>query len=177
MTGPFSREELRARGDRARGVMEREGLDALIVTGDFSAGSNYYYLSGHMPRDYQLNFSRPHVMVLPREGEPFLFIYGVNAENARGQGWVDDIASYSANAGTLNSPQILREIRLAVPWLSCNSQSWYRSDRDHRCNSASAQWLSSSKKTSRLIYSIFNLKGKLIIEGKALIHNPPFYIL
>ena len=95
MTGPFDREELRARGDRARALMERDGLDALIVTGDFSAGSNYYYLSGHMPRDYQLNFSRPHVMILPREGEPFLYIYGVNTENARGQSWVDDVASYA----------------------------------------------------------------------------------
>jgi Xaa-Pro dipeptidase len=95
MTRPFEREELRSRGDRARVLMERDGLDALIVTGDFSAGSNYYYLSGHMPRDYQMNFSRPHVMVLPREGEPFLYIYGVNSENARGQSWVDDIVSYS----------------------------------------------------------------------------------
>ena len=39
--------------------MERDGIDALIVTGDFAAGMNYYYLSGHMPRDYQLNYSRP----------------------------------------------------------------------------------------------------------------------
>ena len=95
MTGPFEREELRARGERARSLMERDGLDALIVTGDFSAGSNYYYLSGHMPRDYQLNFSRPHVMVLPLDGEPFLYVYGVNSDNARGHSWVDDVVAYS----------------------------------------------------------------------------------
>jgi Xaa-Pro dipeptidase len=95
MTGPFDTDELRARGARARALMDRDGLDALIVTGDFSAGNNYYYLSGHQPRDYQLNYSRPHVMVLPRESEPFLFVYGVNAENARESSWVDDVVTYA----------------------------------------------------------------------------------
>ena len=95
MTPPFDKPELRARGERARTLMERDELDALIVTGDFSAGMNYYYLSGHLPRDYQLNFSRPHVMVLPREGDPFLFVYGVNVENARGDSWVEDVIEYS----------------------------------------------------------------------------------
>jgi Xaa-Pro dipeptidase len=95
MTPPFTTDELRARGDRARALMERDGLDALVVTGDFSAGMNYYYLSGHQPRDYQLNFSRPHVMVLPREADPFLFVYGVNAENALESSWVEDVVTYA----------------------------------------------------------------------------------
>jgi len=94
VTGTFSNEELIRREDLARILMEKDGLDALLVTGDFSAGMNYYYLSGHLPRDYQLNFSRPHVMVLPREGEPFLYVYGVNEENARETSWVDDVEAY-----------------------------------------------------------------------------------
>lgn len=103
MSGPFDERELQARGERARALMERDGIDALIVTGDFSAGMNYYYLSGHMPRDYQLNFSRPHVMVLPREGDPFLFVYGVNVENARDSSWVSDVVAYAPpfNGGAL----------------------------------------------------------------------------
>jgi Xaa-Pro aminopeptidase len=56
---------------------------------------NYFWLSGHMPRDFQQNASRPHVMVLPREGEPFLFVYDVNAENARASSWVDDVVPYT----------------------------------------------------------------------------------
>ena len=92
---PFDRGELVARADRARALMERDGIDALIVTGDFTAGMNYYYLSGHMPRDYQLNYSRPHVMVLPRKGDAFLWVYGVNETNARGQSWVDDVVAYA----------------------------------------------------------------------------------
>ncbi len=95
MTPPFFKPELIARSDRARALMEAHELDALIVTGDFSAGMNYYYLSGHMPRDYQLNYSRPHVMVLPREGDAFLWVYGVNVENARQTSWVEDVAAYA----------------------------------------------------------------------------------
>jgi Xaa-Pro dipeptidase len=92
---PFDRAELVARAERARALMERDGIDALIVTGDFTAGMNYYYLSGHLPRDYQLNYSRPHVMVLPRTGDPFLWVYGVNEQNARGQSWVEDVVAYA----------------------------------------------------------------------------------
>lgn len=95
MTFRFSDEELIGRADRARDLMEKADLDVLLVTGDFSAGMNYYYLSGHLPRDYQLNFSRPHVMVLPRDGDPFLLVYGVNEENAREMSWVEDVRAYA----------------------------------------------------------------------------------
>lgn len=91
----FDVEELRGRADRARALMEAAGLDVLLATGDFSAGLNYYYFSGHQPRDYQLNFSRPHVMVLPRDGEPFLYVYNVNEQNARELSWVDDVVPYN----------------------------------------------------------------------------------
>jgi Xaa-Pro dipeptidase len=91
----FSDEELRRRASDARGLMEVQNLDALMVTGDFSAGLNYYYFSGHQPRDYQLNYSRPHIMILPREGEPFLYVYGVNEQNARDMSWVDDVVAYN----------------------------------------------------------------------------------
>src|SRR5258705_4275653 len=90
----FEYDELVARADRARALLDRDNLDALIVTGNFSAGSNYFYLSGNLPRDSQLNYSRPHVMVLPRIGEPFLWVYGINKANAALQSWVKDIVSY-----------------------------------------------------------------------------------
>jgi Xaa-Pro aminopeptidase len=75
--------------------MEESSLDALLVSGDFSAGMNYYWLSGHMPRDFQLNHSRPHLMVLPLRGEPFLYVYDVNAANARDLSWVDEVVPYT----------------------------------------------------------------------------------
>ena len=72
-------------------MMEKENLDAIIVSGDFSAGMNYYYLSGHLPRDYQSNFSRPHIMVLKQDGQASLLVYNVNRENAADMSWVKDI--------------------------------------------------------------------------------------
>ena len=57
---------------------------------------NYYWLSGHMPRDFQLNYSRPHLMVLPLRGDPFLYVYDVNVENARALSWVDDVVALRA---------------------------------------------------------------------------------
>jgi Xaa-Pro aminopeptidase len=95
MSSLFGRDELQSRAQRARALMADQGLDVLMVTGDFSAGMNYYYLSGHMPRDYQLNFSRPHIMVLPVNDEPFLFVYEVNEENARKNSWVHDVTGYA----------------------------------------------------------------------------------
>jgi Xaa-Pro aminopeptidase len=109
MSAPFTHDELRARAARARALMERDGLDALIVTGDFSAGMNYYYLSGHQPRDYQLNYSRPHVMVLPLEGDPFLYVYGVNVDNALTQSWVEDAVAYAPPFTGAPLAQALRE--------------------------------------------------------------------
>jgi Xaa-Pro aminopeptidase len=84
-----------SRADRARALLDEAGLDALVVSGDFSAGMNYFWLSGHMPRDFQLNYSRPHLMVLPLHGEPFLYVYDVNAENARASSWVEDVVAYT----------------------------------------------------------------------------------
>jgi Xaa-Pro dipeptidase len=95
MTPLFAAAELRGRAERSRALMDELGLDALLVAGDFSAGMNYYYFSGHLPRDFQLNYSRPHVLVLPREGEPFLYVYDVNLENARASSWVDDVVAYA----------------------------------------------------------------------------------
>lgn len=95
MTPLFEPDELRARAARARELMAEQGLDALLVSGDFSAGANYYYFSGHLPRDYQQNFSRPHLMVLPLDGDPFLYVYGVNVDNARDMSYVEDVVAYA----------------------------------------------------------------------------------
>lgn len=91
----FSREEYERRVRRACELMGRDGLDALMATGDFSAAMNYFYLSGHLPRDYQSNFSRPHVVILTRKGRATLVVYGVNEENARESSWVTDVRSYA----------------------------------------------------------------------------------
>jgi Xaa-Pro aminopeptidase len=91
---PFAQDEMIERRKRAQQLMEREKLDAIIVSGDFSACMNYYYLSGHAPRDYQSNFSRPHLMVLKQDGRASLLVYNVNKENALEESWVKDVRAY-----------------------------------------------------------------------------------
>lgn len=90
----FSSDEYLQRARRAQEFMVQEKMDALMVTGDFSAAMNYYYLSGHLPRDYQSNFSRPHVMILTQDGRASLLVYNVNRENALETSWVKDVRMY-----------------------------------------------------------------------------------
>jgi Xaa-Pro dipeptidase len=114
MRPPFDDAELRSRAERARTQLEELGLDALLVSGDFSAGMNYYWLSGHQPRDFQLNYSRPHLMVLLREGEPFLYVYDVNAANARASSWVDEVLPYTPPFDGVTLAGVLRAKGLAT---------------------------------------------------------------
>ena len=78
----FSPQELARRVRRAQDLMAAEKQDAIMVTGDFSAAMNDYYLSGHLPRDYQSNFSRPHIMILKQNGRP---AYSFTTSTARMQ--------------------------------------------------------------------------------------------
>lgn len=109
----FSRAEYETRTRRATELMKHNNLDALLVSGDFSAAMNYFYLSGHLPRDYQSNFSRPHLMILTQAGQASLVVYGVNEENARETSWVTDIRKYAPpfSAEALAGP--LQELGLA----------------------------------------------------------------
>lgn len=108
----FSPQEFELRVSRARKLMEQEKLDAIIVTGDFSAGMNYYYLSGHLPRDYQSNFSRPHIMVLKQDGQASLLVYNVNQENAADTSWVTDIRIYGPPFGYKALEELLTDLGL-----------------------------------------------------------------
>lgn len=109
---PFSLDEMLERRTRAQKLMHREKLDALVVTGDFSACMNYYYLSGHSTRDYQSNFSRPHLLVLKQDGQAALLVYNVNKENALEESWVKDVRAYGPPFRFSALKDLLLDIRL-----------------------------------------------------------------
>jgi Xaa-Pro dipeptidase len=90
----FPPSEYEQRVDRALGLMEQAGLDALMVTGDFTASQNYRYFSGHVPRDFQANSARPHIFVLTKEGKAALCVHFFSEAPAR-QTWVEDIHVYT----------------------------------------------------------------------------------
>ncbi|HEY1235466.1 MAG TPA: aminopeptidase P family N-terminal domain-containing protein, partial [Candidatus Binatia bacterium] len=58
---PFTEEEYLTRYHRAQTLMERDGLDALLV----SEKNNYWYFSGLI--SYQLDhIQRPQILILPK---------------------------------------------------------------------------------------------------------------
>ena len=62
---PFVDQEYTDRYARAQALMQRDGLDALIV----SEKNNYWYFSGLI--SYQLDhIQRPQICILPKSGKP-----------------------------------------------------------------------------------------------------------
>jgi Xaa-Pro dipeptidase len=95
----FPRSEYEQRVERALALMEEHGLDALMITGDFTASQNYRYFSGHVPRDFQANSARPHIFVLTKEGKTALCVHFFSEGPAR-QTWVEDIHVYTQPFGS-----------------------------------------------------------------------------
>jgi Xaa-Pro aminopeptidase len=69
--------------------MDEAGLDAVFVT----ERNNYRYFTGHRTLQFG-NKMRPMTVLLPRDRDPALMIYGLEAPEAREQGWIDDIRTY-----------------------------------------------------------------------------------
>ncbi len=78
----FPPEEFERRCARARQLMERNDLAGLFIT----EGGNYTYFSGGQ-RDF--SFSRPHILLLPRQGEPVAVVQKFPAWNRIRVIWFD----------------------------------------------------------------------------------------
>lgn len=90
----FPESEYQARVERALELMKEQGLDALMVTGDYLSSHNYQYFTGHVPRDYQANTARTHVFVLTKEGATASCVQVFSELTARAC-WVEDISVYT----------------------------------------------------------------------------------
>ena len=87
---PFPEAEYAERYERARALMERHGLDALVV----SEKNNYWYFTGLIT--YQLDhIQRPQLCILPRDGKPLLLVYGNDEAKARALPWVGAVRAYT----------------------------------------------------------------------------------
>lgn len=94
----FPRSEYEQRVERALALMAEHELDALLVTGDFTASQNYRYFSGHVPRDFQANSARPHLFLLTKEGDAAICVHFFSEAPAR-QCWVEKIHVYTQPFG------------------------------------------------------------------------------
>jgi Xaa-Pro aminopeptidase len=86
---PFSEQEYLDRYGRAHKLMERDGLDALVV----SEKNNYWYFSGLI--SYQLDhIQRPQICFLPKGGKPTLLVYGNDKAKAKALPWFSGVRAY-----------------------------------------------------------------------------------
>jgi Xaa-Pro dipeptidase len=87
---PFTESEYRDRYQRAQALMDRDGLDALVV----SEKNNYWYFSGLI--SYQLDhIQRPQICILPKSGKPLLLVYGNDKAKAKALPWVGEVRAYT----------------------------------------------------------------------------------
>jgi Xaa-Pro aminopeptidase len=86
---PFPEQEYAERHRRAQALMQKEGLDALVV----SEKNNYWYFTGLI--SYQLDhIQRPQICILPKSGKPLLLIYGNDKPKAKALPWVGEVHDY-----------------------------------------------------------------------------------
>src|ERR671923_1140447 len=87
---PFTQQEYLDRYQRAHALMERNGLDALVV----SEKNNYWYFSGLI--SYQLDhIQRPQICILPKSGKSLLLVYGNDKAKAKALPWVGEVRAYT----------------------------------------------------------------------------------
>ena len=83
---PFPEKEYLDRYERGYALMERDGLDALVI----SEKNNYWYFSGLI--SYQLDhIQRPQICFLPKGGKPMLLVYGNDKAKAKALPWVGEV--------------------------------------------------------------------------------------
>ncbi len=86
---PFPEKEYTERHARAQALLQRDGLDALVV----SEKNNYWYFTGLI--SYQLDhIQRPQICILPKSGKPLLLIYGNDKAKAKALPWVGEVRDY-----------------------------------------------------------------------------------
>jgi Xaa-Pro aminopeptidase len=113
--------------------MEEMDLDAIVLTGDWLSSVNYRYLSGHLPRDFQMNLSRPHIFVLDSEGNGSILSLYFSEDHARKTSWVSDITGYSEPFEGSYVVKMLRRLGLGEGRLG-----WELGTRSRMCMPVSA---------------------------------------
>src|SRR5262249_4663035 len=90
----FPRAEYAARLEKLRRLMDRHGLDAVVVTNHQNV--NYFagitsILAG-IPGGY--GTVRPLIVVLPRNLEPTVIVQFTDEGNAKANSWISDVRSW-----------------------------------------------------------------------------------
>jgi len=105
----FPQEEYETRVRRARALMEAHRLDALLVT----QWSTYVYFTGHRSPQKPGDKIRPYMFLLPRDGEPAIFVMPFEEGHVRMTSWFQDVRLYQLLRHNETLADAIREKGLA----------------------------------------------------------------
>ncbi len=88
----FTINEYKSRYERVQRKLDEKNLDGLFIT----EGGNFTYFSGGT-RDF--SYSRPHILLLPRKGEPIAVVQNFPSWNRIREIWFDDVRVYDTMLG------------------------------------------------------------------------------
>lgn len=86
---PFPEQEYRDRYERAYALMERDGLDALVI----SAKDNYWYFTGLISYQFD-HIQRPQICFLRKGEKPLVLVYGNEKTKAKAIPWIGEVRAY-----------------------------------------------------------------------------------
>ena len=89
MESLFPESEYLHRYARASLLMERDGLDVLVI----SARDNYWYFTGLISYQFD-HLMRPQICFLPKGGKPLVLVYGNEKAKAQALPWIGAVKSY-----------------------------------------------------------------------------------
>ena len=106
----FANEEYLKRNVRLVELLEESGLDALMVT----AEPNVNYYSGWRNFIPWWTYSRPYILVIPKDREPVLMVQGFQHFDASRDSWFKDVRSYESlvNIPAVQVADLFRELGL-----------------------------------------------------------------
>jgi Xaa-Pro aminopeptidase len=85
----FPEQEYLDRYARAYALMERDGLDALVV----SAKDNYWYFTGLISYQFD-HIQRPQICFLRKGEKPTVLVYGNEKSKAKATPWIGEVRAY-----------------------------------------------------------------------------------
>ena len=86
---PFPQQEYLDRYKRAYALMERDGLDALVI----SEKNNYWYFTGLISYQFD-HIQRPQICFLRKGEKPMVLVYGNEKAKAKGIPWIGEVRAY-----------------------------------------------------------------------------------
>jgi len=96
MDDVFTRAEYEGRLARARALMAKQGIDALLVT----APRNLTYLTGYRTNLFSSTF-RPFTAVIPLASDPVLLLPNLEVWQGETTGWIADVRGWGTGMGSV----------------------------------------------------------------------------